>query len=304
MSKPLNVLIFGECMLELMQSAENQFASSFGGDTYNTAVYLKRLSPKLDVQYLTAIGEDQFSTELLMRLGEQAINTAHVYRCPKRNLGLYVITNDQSGERFFQYWRTQSAATQTIRLLDRSIHAPDVLYFSGISLAILTQSDRDTFFDKVQQWKEQGTRVAFDPNYRARLWPDSQVARANFDRAYELADIAFPGKDDHADLYGHQTSQAITEHLSPFSISEIIIKNGADGVFVLHDEKQFIIPVNHLKHVVDATAAGDSFVAGYLASRLSDNDVIQAVNTASRVAAQVIVHKGAIIPEEAFTIRV
>ena len=123
------MVIFGECMVELRSTQRessvstrdentdnNLMAKSFAGDTYNTAVYLKRCLPSSSISYLTAIGADFLSDELLFKMGEHEINTDLVFRSSSRNLGLYMIRNDNEGERTFAYWRNQSAATQTLNL--------------------------------------------------------------------------------------------------------------------------------------------------------------------------------------------
>ena len=52
----------------------------------------------------------------------------------------------------------------------------------------------------------------------------------------------------------------------------------------------FVVPV------MDTTAAGDSFNAGYLAARLSGVNMIDAAKKGQKLAAKVIQHKGAVIP--------
>ncbi|HCY28517.1 MAG TPA: sugar kinase, partial [Alteromonas macleodii] len=97
------MVIFGECMVELRSTQRessvstrdentdnNLMAKSFAGDTYNTAVYLKRCLPSSSISYLTAIGADFLSDELLFKMGEHEINTDLVFRSSSRNLGLYM----------------------------------------------------------------------------------------------------------------------------------------------------------------------------------------------------------------------
>lgn len=297
----MRVVIFGECMLELVSGDEDSLRKSYAGDTYNTAVYLKRCAAKASVSYLTAIGEDFLSSELLFRMGDEQINTEYVLRCNHRNLGLYMVRTDKHGERTFAYWRDNSAATQTLNVLADKVIDADFFYFSGISMAILDDSQRSKLFELIATLKQGGCKIVFDPNYRARLWQSVEQARNWTDKAYALSDICFPGGDDHLALYGHPDVESIYAHLRPFNIAEIIVKNGAVGVHILHQDKHVIVPVERVEKVVDTTAAGDAFNGGYLASRLSGGSLTDATSYGAKVAATVICHSGAIIPMKVFT---
>lgn len=292
------VVIFGECMVELVSTSATELKKSFAGDTYNTAVYLKRNAPGLSVSYLTAIGEDFLSNELLFAMGEEQINTDHVYRCSKHNLGLYMVRTDRYGERTFAYWRDNSAATQTLNVMSAAPYDIDMFYFSGISVAILDVTQREKLFELVTSLRSQGCRIVFDPNYRPRLWRDQQEAQEWMDKSYQVADIAFPGGDDHLALYGHTNADEVLSHLAPFGIDEIVMKNGAVGVHIVNGDGQFIVPVQTVTNVVDTTAAGDAFNGGYLAARLSGKNVTESASFGAMVAGTVIQYPGAIIPAD------
>mgnify|MGYP000324236125 CR=1 FL=1 len=178
------IVIFGECMVELVNRGADTLSKGYAGDTYNTAVYLKRCAHDISVSYLTAIGADFLSDELLFKMGEEEINTDQVYRSNDRNLGLYMVRTDKHGERTFAYWRANSAATQTMNLFNGSLNNADVFYFSGISLAILDDAQRLKLFDLVDSVRAAGGKVVFDPNYRPRLWKDQQEAQTWIDKAY------------------------------------------------------------------------------------------------------------------------
>ncbi len=50
---------------------------------------------------------------------------------------------------------------------------------------------------------------------------------------------------------------------------------------------------------VDTTAAGDSFNAGYMSARLSGQNPADAATNGHQLAAEVIQHRGAIMPRNA-----
>ena len=72
------VACIGECMIELKQAGNGLYARSYGGDTLNTAVYLARLG--VDVDYITALGDDPMSDEMLAGWAAEGVGTKPVLR--------------------------------------------------------------------------------------------------------------------------------------------------------------------------------------------------------------------------------
>lgn len=97
-----NLAVIGECMIELSQQGA-QLTRGFGGDTLNTAVYLARQMPEqaLQVHYVTALGTDSFSGEMLQAWRQEKIETGLIQRLENKLPGLYVIETDAAGERTF-----------------------------------------------------------------------------------------------------------------------------------------------------------------------------------------------------------
>lgn len=300
------ILLLGECMVELFQLVENVYHQNFAGDVFNTAVYLKRsIGAGAEVQFFSAIGTDLISDKLLRAVQDEKIGTDLLLRSKTARPGLYMINTDCFGERSFVYWRDSSAAKQVLQCMQAQQRQPEVLqadwfYFSGISLAILSAEDRQQLFDLIGQLKARGCRIGFDPNYRPALWPQPEQAVAAFSRAYQLSDLALPGLDDHRVLFGDADQQAVLSRLQQYGVTEIVVKNGKDGVLALVDGEQFHCPAVQVKKVVDTTAAGDSFNGAYLAARLQGKPAQQACQYAASLAAFVVEHTGAIVSGQHF----
>ena len=95
-------------MIELREEADGRLSRGYGGDTLNTAVYLSRLGTPVD--YVTALGDDSWSDELIAAWDAEGVGTGRVLRLPGRLPGLYIIQTDAKGERRFSYWRDTAAA--------------------------------------------------------------------------------------------------------------------------------------------------------------------------------------------------
>lgn len=143
------IALLGECMIELNGTPFGDMQQSFGGDTLNTAIYLARASQPTDIQvsYLTAMGQDPLSQQIIARWQQAGIDTSAVFIDQQRHPGLYLIQLDEHGERTFLYWRNDSAARYLMQhpqlpQLKQAVSDVDALYLSGISLAILPAADR------------------------------------------------------------------------------------------------------------------------------------------------------------------
>lgn len=300
------LLAIGECMMELTAEPNERFKKGYAGDTYNALVYAKRLNPKLTTCLLTALGDDQVSQDMQNSWLNLGVSNSQVITTNQATIGLYSIATDETGERSFSYWRKGSAASQMMQLLsfDELVNRNtgfDTVFFSGISLAILTDEDKATLISLIAQLKKLGASIAFDPNYRSKMWKDEQHAINWLTKAYEVSDILMPGIEEHQQLFGHQTSEQIMDFCQQFSAREVIIKCGNEGVFG-YESGQFVYhqPFAPAPIQVDSTAAGDSFAGTYLAARLSGDSVENSIKKACFVAGQVVQHKGAILSETVY----
>lgn len=299
------IFLMGECMAELQEIEPGHLRQSFAGDFYNTAVYLKRAFTHIDTCLLTAVGNDKLSDSMLVHCAQEQLDCASVVRSPTRIPGLYWINTDATGERTFTYWRENSAARQLMSLIDevvreRLMHG-DWFFFSGISLAVLEPQDRPLFWALLADLKRAGVKIAFDPNYRARLWPEADTAKQHFEKAFGFCDLLLPGVDDFIQLYGLTDVADIRTFLSQFHIAEVVLKNGPSEICYIAGDAMEIHPVTPASKVVDTTSAGDSFNGVFLGARMSGRSVATAIDWAARTAGLVIQHPGAIIPQTIFT---
>jgi len=300
----LKIALFGECMLELNGPAFGTMQQRFGGDTFNTAVYLSRCaSDALQVWYATALGDDPLSDALLARWADEGLQLGLVRRIAGRLPGLYQITVDTHGERRFSFWRDNSAARAYFDIdptpLEQDWKQWDALYFSGISLAILPAAGRERLLALAQALRQRGARVVFDNNYRASLWPDAQEARQVFRRALAVANLALITADDHQALFELPTAAAAVLAAQQLGCEEIVIKRGAEPTLVgCRGVDWDAVPTEKVARVVDTTAAGDSFAAGYLSQRLGGASPRVAAQFGNHLAARVIAHHGAIIARQ------
>lgn len=99
----LKFAAIGECLIELTQVDANQMALGYAGDTYNTAHYIAKNNKSIHVSYVTALGQDSYSKTMLKQFQASNIDTSTCLQFENLNPGLYLVENDDSGEREFHY---------------------------------------------------------------------------------------------------------------------------------------------------------------------------------------------------------
>ncbi|MEY2776366.1 MAG: hypothetical protein RLY30_464 [Pseudomonadota bacterium] len=311
--RSFHIVSVGECMMELSGQALGPDLSplkqGFGGDAFNTGYYIARLSPSdWKISFASAVGKDDLSGRLLAHWIQAGISVDLVRKIEGRTVALYLVETDAEGERHFTFWRSQSAARCYFDVTETPLETSakgtadqvDILYFTGITLAILNESARERLFSVAGEVRSRGGLVMFDNNYRPSLWKDVNDARSWIFRAIAQADTAFITLDDHMALSetGQQVNQSdAIQHVVSIGARHTVIKRGRHPALAFEGEHlRAEVPVQEVSRVVDTTAAGDSFAAGYILAFGHGHDFATRLRWGNRLAANVIQHPGAIVP--------
>ncbi|MEZ9660045.1 MULTISPECIES: sugar kinase [unclassified Vibrio] len=319
-----HIAIIGECMIELNGKPFGSMHQTFGGDTLNAAVYLSRgceanlNQDEIKVSYVTALGADPISKGMLERWQQEGVSTDLVLQDSQRTPGLYLIQLDDAGERTFLYWRNQSAARYLLQHPDfnqikQALRNVDMVFLSGITLAILPEQDRIELLNILVALKAQGVEIAFDSNFRPALWPqdENQTVKNSYQAMYTLTDLALVTFDDEQLIWGDSSPEQTIERLTTLGVKRCIVKLGADGCLIqdatiqsnIHPDSgaasaPLAVPTLPVDHVVDTTSAGDSFNGGFLSAYLAGEDLTKSCQRGNTMAGVVIQHRGAIIAKE------
>ena len=287
-------------MVELVVGDGGTARLNVAGDTYNTAVYLKRLlaGREIDVSYVTALGQDDFSQRILAHMDNEGLSRGLVER--RRGLlpGLYAINTDSVGERSFSYWRAQSAARSLFqepgKVRIKDLAGFDLVFLSGITLAVLAPDVRRNLLGFLATYRKKGGVVAFDSNYRPVLWPSPEEAREAIESFWRCCDVALPSMEDERQLFGEEPPEEACLRFAGYGVSSGAFKREAAGPLLIDGTT----PKGEFKAVrgaVDTTAAGDSFNAGFLASLAIGLGPGESAFLGHAVASEVIKARGAIV---------
>lgn len=291
-----SVRAIGEAMVELAPVGAGQYRRGFAGDTFNTAWHMAQwLGAAAEVGMITRVGQDALSDAFVAEMAADGMTLSGISRDLHRQMGLYMIQLD-GAERSFHYWRETSAARHLAddgAALARALDGVGLAHLSGITLAILPPTARETLFSVLAAFRAAGGVVSFDPNIRPRLWGSQAEMRTTITRMLLGCDIALPSLDDERAHFGDADAGAVVARMAALGLGEVVVKDGAGPVTFGDGGARTVFATPPLTGIVDTTGAGDAFNAGYLAARLMGEAVAGSIAAGQRMAAAVLAHHGA-----------
>lgn len=293
----VDLLCMGEPMLEFNQlprqaDGAQHYLEGHGGDTSNAAIAAARQGAS--VGYITGLGRDMPGDSFMALWAREGVDASTVTRTDRWLTGVYFVTHDAAGHHFLHYRANSAAAMYSMAdLPEAAIAKARMLYVSGISQGI-SASACDAVFAAIDIARRNGGMVAYDTNYRPRLWPPARAA-AVMHAAMAQADYALPGMDDVAVLTGLSEPEAILDFYLKLGPKVVALKAGEQGAWLATAEQRVHIP-RHQVDVVDATGAGDAFGGAFLARILAGDAPEAAARYANVAAALKCTGYGAVAP--------
>ena len=297
----IRALCVGECMIELRGIDDSTMRVGYAGDTYNTAVYLRRTAAELGVDvgvgYLTGLGSDEFSADMRAAWTRDGVTDRSI-TLPGYLPALYTVRVDDQGERRFSYWRSASAARHLFAGTQWAAHlgGVDVIHLSGVTLQLASPAAREQLVERLAALRSEGALISLDTNYRASGWEGPSEAARVMDQVSKVATVVLATFEDEVAMHHCQSVPESATRLAELGVPEVVVKSGAEGAYLLVGGQAVHIPASRVERVVDTTAAGDAFAGGYLAARVGGQPPAEAARVAADVAGIVVSHPGAIIP--------
>jgi 2-dehydro-3-deoxygluconokinase len=187
---------------------------------------------------------------------------------------------------------------QKPELLWEQVARADIVYLSGITMAILPESSAEVLLGGLRSALKPGAIVAFDPNIRPRLWANETRMKDIITRSAAIADLVLPSFEDEQTTFDDKTPLDTANRYHTLGVRQVIVKNAMNDTLFSEDEFSEFYPVAKVEGIIDTTAAGDSFNGAYFAEYMESGDIAKSISLAQKCAGMVICKKGALIPFE------
>ncbi|HZA67944.1 MAG TPA: PfkB family carbohydrate kinase [Geminicoccaceae bacterium] len=269
-----DVICLGEVLIDFVPTVTPTtlieapaFRKAPGGAPANVAVALARLDRSSAFMGMT--GDDPFGRFLELTLAEAGVDTGPLRFTAEARTALAFVSLRADGERQFMFYRHPSA-DMLLRPEDvdeAAIRAARALHFGTISL--ISQPSRSATLHAIDRARAAGCLISCDPNLRLALWPDAQVARAGLLEAIAAADVVKISDDELLFLTGSTDPGAARSELWQAHHRLMVVTLGASGCVFITGSATGMVG-GFAVASIDATGAGDAFVAGLLDGLLTD----------------------------------
>ncbi|RQG93373.1 carbohydrate kinase family protein [Natrarchaeobius chitinivorans] len=300
-----DILVAGEALVDFIPvrpgpiSSVEGFRRRAGGAPANVAVALARLEHA--PAFWTRVGDDPFGRFLRDTLAERGLPDRFLEMDQEAKTALAFVTHDDSGDRSFSFYRDDTADTRLEpgRIGDSTLEDLEWIHAGGVTLS--SGRSREATFDLLDRGTKRGCTTSFDPNARPELWPDGRTFRRFVLDALADVDVL---KATRAELEalgfdGESVASLARDALDagPHTVFATRGSAGSVAVAVAAAEspwsKAKALHAGYEVDVVDATGAGDAFVAGAIAGMREDRNLEETLAFANAVGAAATTASGA-----------
>jgi fructokinase len=266
---------------EKPSEGELPFVARPGGAPANVAVAAARLGS--EAAFIGSVGEDLFGNFILSALEVEGVDTSAVRRCdpPTRtSLAFVEITGD--GDRSFTFYRSDPAADELLSPEDVSrdtLRGASFVNFGSIPL--IKDPARSAIHRAAELAGEIEVPVAFDVNFREHLWESVEAAQEVVEPLIERSRIVKLSDDEISPLLGTEDAAEAARMLLDRGVSLVFVSLGAEGAFYATEEFEGDVP-SYPVQIVDATGAGDAFLAAALVYLSEDEWDEETIREAAR----------------------
>lgn len=246
-----------------------------GGCANNTAIALARLG--ISAGAMGKIGSDAFGDLVLQTLTENCVNTAGIQRDVNTNTSFTFVAIASDGERTFYHYIGANGELCEGDLNWETIKTAKILHIAGA--LVMPRFDGQPMANVLQKAKALGITTSLDTAWDATgKWLETLAP------CLPYIDIFLPSLLEAQNLTGISELRNITQFLMNYGISTVGIKMGEQGSYVRTAETELFVPAYPV-NVIDATGAGDAYVAGFLAGKIMDWELKATAELASATGA-------------------
>lgn len=274
--KTFDIVALGEILIDFTFQGFNNdgqrlFAQNAGGAPANVLVAVQKLGGK--TAFIGKVGNDMHGTFLKSVLEKEKVNTNGLIISDEFFTTLAFVSLAENGERFFSFARKPGADTQiTKEEINTDLIKQTKVFHIG-SLSLTDEPARSATLFAVDFAKKNGCIISYDPNYRASLWKNEELAKEQMKSLIPFVDIIKISDEETELLTGFSNVTKAAKYLFDCGIKIVLVTLGEKGVYVFSKFGGNFVPTFSSK-VVDTTGAGDSFFGGFLYQFINENNDI------------------------------
>lgn len=285
----LDVVCVGEALWDLYELDAKRLRRFVGGGSANVAVNLARHGVRAAV--VAAVGEDRFGDLLAETLEAEGVSTRFVVRLPERTALCFVARSADGQPRYLNYRRgTADLGLRRGHVVPAMARARWLVFGSTAFLASGIAGASRALLDHAERHRAQ---VALDVNARPMLWSSRAAALRALGPALERAALV---KASAFDLEALGLAEgALLRRVRPDAA--VIVTRGAGKATCWTRGAEGVVEVAARptgRAPIDASGAGDAFLAGVLATRLGGGNWTRALVVGHRLGARVVQSLGAV----------
>ena len=273
-----DVVCLGELLIDFVPTVTGTslidapaFKKAPGGAPANVAVGLARLG--VPSAFMGKVGDDPFGRFLAATLAEAGVDVGPLRFTDSARTALAFVSLRADGEREFMFYRHPSADMLfTPDEVDLGVlSAAKALHYGSISL--IGEPSRSATLHAIDAARNAGCLISCDPNLRLALWPDRDAARKGLLLAIAQAQIVKISDEELRFLTGSDDPAAARQQLWHDRLELMVVTLGSAGcVYFTRDFGGIVVGFGVA--AVDATGAGDGFVAGLLQGLVADRAIV------------------------------
>lgn len=265
--KKFDITAFGEILIDFTSWKTNEdgqmlYARNPGGAPANVVVAASRLGA--NAAFIGKAGKDMHGEFLCSVLEKEQVYTKGLLLDEQYFTTLAFVETNSHGERTFSFARKPGADTKIQREeIDLTILENTSIFHVG-SLSLTDQPARDTTFYVVQQAKEKGCIISYDPNYRETLWRDETTAKEQMRSLIPYVDIMKISEEETELLSGYKEVEKAAEAIYRKGVKIVVVTLGEKGAYIYCKNGGIRVPGILPRKIGDTNGAGDSFLGGFL----------------------------------------
>jgi len=263
---------------------------AMGGSSANIAAGLVKFGCKAAL--VTSVSDDAVGWYCEAQLDGYGVDRTHVKRIRGEERTSLAVYETRVDEHQSVIYRNNAADFQ---MSVEDVEAVDYSKFSALITAgtvFAAEPSRSAAFRAFELASAAGLPIIFDVDYRPYSWPSPEVAEEVLTRAGDLSDVIV-GNDEEFGFMAGGLEKGLDKarELAKSTASIVVYKMGAEGAVTFADGNEIrtgIYPVQAVK----PTGAGDSFMAGFLASLSDGHSMRDSILRGSACASIVVAKPG------------